>query len=74
MADIRVQIPDELADRLRRSLDLESNQDIVQEALTLLNWAAEERARGRVILSATTKGTEPEQVAFGRKKPGSSAF
>ena len=64
MADIRVQVPDSFMDDLRKSLQLKTNTDVVQEALTLLNWAAEEKGRGRLILSTDKEGHNVERLAM----------
>ena len=42
MAEVRVQVPDEIMAELKSTLGLRTNTDIVEEALTMLNWAAEE--------------------------------
>lgn len=64
MAEIRVQVPDEFMDALRQHLGVTSNSDVVQEALTILSWAAEEKQRGRLILSADLKGGNVERLAM----------
>jgi len=64
MADIRVQVPDDFMLALRSKLDLKTNSDVVQEALTLLNWAAEEKHRGRLILSTDLSGGSVERLAM----------
>jgi hypothetical protein len=52
MAEVRFQIPDDVINGLRAKIGVASNTDVAREALTLLNWAADERRKGRVILSA----------------------
>ncbi len=52
MAEVRFQIDDGWIDGLRRKIGVGSNTEVAREALTLLNWAADERRHGRVILSA----------------------
>jgi CRISPR/Cas system-associated protein Csm6 len=64
MADIRVNVADAFMDPLRRLLGLKSNAEVVQEALTLLNWAAEEKERGRLILSSDVNGERFERLAM----------
>lgn len=49
---------------LRRKLDLPRTTDIVREALTILNWAVQERERNRVILSADPSGQSVERLAM----------
>lgn len=64
MADIRVQIPDEIMSALREKLGLKTNTDVVQEALTMLNWAAEEKSRNRLILSTNINGEDVARLAM----------
>ena len=64
MADIRVQVPDDFMAGLRAALGVKTNTDVVQEALTLLNWAVEEKARRRLILSTDQKGGAVERLAM----------
>ena len=51
MADIRVQIPDEVLDDLRKKLNLATGTDVMTEALRILNWAVEEKEKNRSIYS-----------------------
>lgn len=51
MAEIRVQVPNDYIDPLRQRLKLSTNSAVLQDALTLLKWAADERAKGKIILS-----------------------
>jgi len=65
MADIRVKVDDDFIEPLRELLGLKSNADVVQEALTLLNWAADETlGRDRVILSSNRDGERMERLAM----------
>lgn len=64
MADIRVQVPDSFMDDLREKMHLKANTDVVQEALTLLSWAVEERGRDRLILSTNSEGQSVERLAM----------
>ena len=47
-----------------RTLGIRTTTHVVQEAMTLLNWAVEERQRGRVILSALPDGSDVERLAM----------
>jgi hypothetical protein len=38
--------------------------DVVREALTLFNWASEERAHGRLILSTDREGKDVARLAM----------
>ena len=51
MREVRLQIPDDLADKLTRLVG-EKVTDIARDAITLYNWAVEERAKGRLVLSS----------------------
>ena len=64
MAEIRAQVPDEFMDRLRKAMHLKTNTDVIQEALTLLGWAVDERGRDRIILSTDTTGGNVERLAM----------
>ena len=64
MTDIRCSIPDDFMRDLKRALGMHTSTDVVQEAMTILAWAVEERRRGRVILSAQRNGTDVERLAM----------
>ena len=54
--ELRLQIDDRYMEDLQRKLRLSRSTDVVREALTLLGWAVEERAKGREIVSANPSG------------------
>ncbi len=64
MAEIRVQIDDRLIEDLKKMLGLKKNTEVIQEALTMLNWAAQEKMEGRVILSSHPDGTSVVRLAM----------
>lgn len=64
MAEIRVQVPDEVMTSLKNVLGLKTNVDVIEEALTILNWAAEEKQQGRQIYSQKPGGGEPTRLAM----------
>lgn len=64
MANIRVQVPDEFMNHLQQEMGLKTNADVVQEALTLLNWAVGEIGRERLILSTDQKGQNVERLVM----------
>jgi|WetSurMetagenome_2_1015567.scaffolds.fasta_scaffold539956_1 hypothetical protein len=64
MADIRVQIPDEVLGALKSKLNLKNGTDVVMEALTMLNWAAEEKQKNRIILSTDGDGKDVTRLAM----------
>ena len=49
---------------LRKTLGEHDALSVVRDALTLLNWAAGERKKGRVILSADSDGQSVERLAM----------
>lgn len=73
MAEIRVQVPDDVMEQLKQSLGLRTNTAVVEEALTVLNWAAQEKSRGRMILSSSTKGKDVVQLATKALLPSPSS-
>lgn len=64
MAKIHCTAPDEFISNLMRALGVHTTTDVVQEAMTILAWAVEERRRGRVILSACPDGSNAERLAM----------
>ena len=65
MADIRLQIPDEVLDNFQAKLSERTKPtDIVRDAMTLYNWAVNERAAGRVLLTSNTAGTDFTKLAM----------
>jgi hypothetical protein len=64
MAEIRFQIADDWIEGLRRKIGAAANADVARDALTLLNWAADEKLKGRVILSAEPSGKGMSRLAM----------
>ena len=65
MAEVRVQIPDEIIQKLQDKLGSGTKiTDITRDALTLFNWAVEERAKGRVVLSSSESGDKLTRLAM----------
>jgi hypothetical protein len=62
--EIRVRISAEVISGMKLRLGIEKNIEVIQEALTMLNWASEEKAAGRVILSAAPDGTRVVRLAM----------
>ena len=62
--ELRMQIDDQFMNALMDKLGVRRPPDVVREALTLLNWAVEERRRNRVILSSEPDGTEVARLAM----------
>jgi hypothetical protein len=64
MAEVRLQIPDSVVNELQSKLGDLKVTDIAKEAVTLYNWAVEERAKGRVIQSADESGGMVARLAM----------
>ncbi len=65
MAELRVQIPDELVAKLQEKLGADTKvTDIARDAITLYSWAVNERAQGHVITSSNTKFEPVKQLAM----------
>jgi len=65
MAEIRLQIPDDVITNFQEKLTERTKPtDIARDAMTLYNWAVNEAARGRVLLTSNTEGTEFTKLAM----------
>lgn len=62
--DVFVRVERGVMMKLKSRLGLKFSSDVMKEALTMINWAAEEKEKGRVILSATEGGTEVTRLAM----------
>jgi hypothetical protein len=60
MAEVRFQIDDPYLERIKNNLGTPNAKttDLMRDALTILSWAAEERSKGRYILSSKRDGTD----------------
>jgi hypothetical protein len=65
MAELRLQIPDDVARKLQGQLGGAKLTDIARDALTMFNWAVEEKAKGRVVLSSDEEGERMTRLAMG---------
>jgi hypothetical protein len=61
MADIRLSIPDTIAEIWRRATGVETTKS-VEDSITFYKWCIDETARGRVILSAAPDGTDVVRI------------
>lgn len=67
MAEVRLQIPDELVESFQERLGSKVKvTDIAKDAISLFNWAVGERANGRLILSSDKEGEALKQVTMPR--------
>jgi hypothetical protein len=65
VAELRMQIPEELVRKLQEKLGRDVKvTDIARDALTLFNWAVQEKAKGREILSSNKAGEDIRVLAM----------
>jgi len=64
MAEVRIQIPDEVVKQLQDKLGDVKLTDIAKDAVTMFNWAVNERAKGRVVLSSDEEGEKMARLAM----------
>ncbi len=64
MADVRVKVKDEFMEALMKKLGSKTYAEVVQEALTLLNWGVDESRAGRLILSTNDQGEDVARLAM----------
>jgi hypothetical protein len=65
MAELRLQIPDELVAKLQEKLGSTTKvTDIARDAITLFNWAVDERAKGRLVLSTAAGGEDVARLTM----------
>jgi hypothetical protein len=65
MSDVRLQIPDDLVNSIQEKTGSNIKAtDIAKDAITLYNWAVEERAKGRLILSTNADGDDMVRLAM----------
>lgn len=61
---VTVDVERSVMDGLKQRLGIALSKDVIQEALTMINWAAEEKMKGRAILSATEDGEDVVRLAM----------
>ena len=63
--ELRLQIPDDVVKKLQDKLGSSTKvTDIARDALTLFNWAVDERAKGRLVLSSDESGEKMTRLAM----------
>jgi hypothetical protein len=63
--ELRLQVPDDVVKKFQDKLGSDVKvTDIARDALTLYNWAIEERAKGRLILSSDEDGAKMTRLAM----------
>ena len=65
MAEFRLKVPDSLLSSMQARLGEDTKMtEIARDAISLLNWAIEEKARGRVVLSGNENGKDLIRITF----------
>lgn len=65
MPEVRVQIPEDTIVGLQEKLSSNTKPtDIMRDALTLYNWAVEERAKGRQLFTTEPDGSGATRLAM----------
>jgi hypothetical protein len=64
MAEVRLQIPDDLVKKYQDKLGNVKATDLAKDALTLFNWAFDERVKGRLVLSSDEEGEKVTRLAM----------
>lgn len=65
MAEIRLQIPDDVIANLQEKLTRHTKPtDIARDAINLYTWVVNEAAHGRVLLTSNSEGTDFTKVAM----------
>ena len=64
MPEVRFTIDQDYLQQLQELLREPKSTEVTRSALTLLNWAAEEVSKGRVIFSAAPDGAEVKRLAL----------
>lgn len=63
--ELRLQIPDDVVKKLQDKIGSNAKvTDIARDALTLFNWAVDERAKGRLVLSSDEDGAKITRLAM----------
>lgn len=60
MSEVRFQVDENYLDAIREALGTPNAKptELVRDSLTILRWAAEERSKGRYILSTKQDGSD----------------
>lgn len=62
--EVRVSVDSEFLKGLQNRLGLSKSTDVTRVALTLLDWASEEAAHNRMILSTTRDGKDVHRLVM----------
>ena len=64
MAEIRLNIDDELFESLKKETGIKKTSQLTNEALNLLRWAASEARAGRVLTTSNADGTASKKIVI----------
>lgn len=65
MPELRLQIPEDVVKSIQEKIGLDIKAtDIARDAITLFNWAVEERSKGRLVLSTDPNGEDRMRLAM----------
>lgn len=62
--EVRLLIDKEYLEKLQKRLGATKATDLTRTALTLLDWASEEAAHGRVVLSSDQQGDQVHRLTM----------
>ncbi len=62
MAELRFKVDDRFMDDLSKLVGDRSYTEIVRDSLTILKWAAEERSKGRYVVSSDAEGNNVHRL------------
>ncbi len=64
MAEIRINVDDAFLNELKGKLGVSKSSEVVQQALAMLNWGADNAIAGRDIMSADASRSDLEKVVL----------
>ncbi len=64
LREIRFTVNEDFLNELERRLGVSRSTDVAKSALSLLDWASNEVARGRVILSSSEDGEDVHRLVM----------
>jgi hypothetical protein len=62
--EVRLTLDDDLIKEMMAKTGVSKATDLTKEAMTMLHWAIDEAASGRLVLSTDAEGSEVRQLAM----------
>ncbi|MEN9492864.1 MAG: hypothetical protein RJA63_3313 [Pseudomonadota bacterium] len=62
--EVRLTLDDDLIKEMMAKTGVSKATDLTKEAMTMLHWAIDEAASGRLVLSTDAQGSEVRQLAM----------